>query len=145
MFFKVFSIVIILFALVARKNTKTPRFLGHRNGQLYKVPKSPNAVSSQTKVENKKVEALNFIGTLKESKKKIKEIIKNYDAKIIKEEDNYLHIVFTTGLMKYKDDVEFYFNEKDKKIDYRSESRLGYSDMGLNRKRYQEIKNKYEN
>ena len=41
--------------------------------------------------------------------------------------------------MRYVDDVEFYINEKNKIIHFRSASRIGYSDLGVNRKRMEEI------
>ncbi len=47
--------------------------------------------------------------------------------------------------MRFKDDLEFLFDEKEKLVHFRSESRLGHSDLGLNRKRYNELVNLYEN
>lgn len=58
---------------------------------------------------------------------------------MIKDEKNYIHAVFKTGGMKFKDDAEFYFDERNKLIHFRSASRVGYSDIGLNRKRYNKI------
>ena len=138
------SIIILLVAFMFVKNNITPKDLGVKDGKLAKMPNSPNAVSSQTDIEEKRVEPLIFSGDLENSKSKILNIIANYKtAEIVKNEKNYIHVIFKTSGMKYKDDVEFYFDESNKLIHFRSASRVGYSDMGLNKERYNEIKNKY--
>jgi uncharacterized protein (DUF1499 family) len=134
--------VIVVYMVV--KNNISPRNLGVNNGKLVKMPNKPNAVSSQTDEKDKKVEALEFKENLKTSKGKVISAIENYgDAKIIKNENNYIYAVFTTGKMKYHDDVEFYFDENEKRIHFRSASRIGYSDMGLNRDRYNKLRDVY--
>lgn len=45
--------------------------------------------------------------------------------------------------MKYHDDIEIYFDDSTKLIQYRSASRAGYSDMGLNRERYEKLVEAY--
>lgn len=133
---------IVIYMVV--KNNLTPNNLGVNNGQLAQMPNKPNAVSSQTEEKDKKVEALEFKGNLKDSKDQVVKAIENYgNAKIIKNESNYMYVVFTTGIMKYHDDVEFYFDELKKLIHIRSASRIGYSDMGLNRERYNKLKEFY--
>jgi uncharacterized protein (DUF1499 family) len=42
--------------------------------------------------------------------------------------------------MRFVDDVEFLFDDTNKKIHVRSASRVGYSDMGVNRKRVEELR-----
>ena len=134
--------VIIIYMFV--KNNLSPNYLGVNGGMLAKMPKTPNAVSSQTEEKDKKVEALEFKGNLVDSKKQVIKAIESYgNAKIIKNETNYIYVVVTTGIMKYHDDVEFYFDESKKLIQIRSASRIGYSDMGLNRERYNKIKEVY--
>jgi uncharacterized protein (DUF1499 family) len=134
--------VIVIYMVI--KNNLTPKNLGVNNGKLVKMPNKPNAVSSQTDEKDKKVEALEFKGNLKDSKENIIKAIENYgDAKIIKNENDYIYAVFTTGKMKYHDDVEFYFDDREKLIHFRSASRIGYSDMGLNRERYNKLRDVY--
>ncbi len=58
---------------------------------------------------------------------------------IIKEEPNYLYIENTSFLMRYVDDLEFYADDAKKTLHFRSASRLGKSDLGVNRKRVTEI------
>lgn len=142
---KIFSIIIVLLIVfMFILNNVWPKDLGVKNGKLSKMPNSPNAVSSQTSIESKKVEPLAFNGDLENSKRKILSIINNYKGtQIVKNEKNYIHVIFKTDVMRFKDDVEFYFDERNKLIHFRSASRVGYSDMGLNKERYNEIKNQY--
>lgn len=65
-------------------------------------------------------------------------------TKVEIEEDHYIHTVVTTKVLKFKDDVEFYFDPDERVIHFRSASRVGYSDFGVNKKRMQEISKKYE-
>jgi uncharacterized protein (DUF1499 family) len=136
--------VIVVYMVV--KNNLTPKNLGVNNGKLSKMPNKPNAVSSQTNEKDKQIEAMEFKVNLAASKERIIKAIETYgNAKIITNENNYIYAVFTTGKMKYHDDVEFYFDESEKLIHVRSASRIGYSDMGLNRERYNKLREIYNN
>ena len=122
------------------KNMITPSNLGVNQGKLAEMPKSPNAVSSQSDDPEKKVAPIPFKGDLNDSKEWIKQALEAYgNIRIVREEGNYIHAVSTTSKMKYHDDLEFYFDEESTLIHYRSASRIGYSDMGLNRERYESL------
>ena len=54
---------------------------------------------------------------------------------IITENPDYIYAEFTSFLFRFVDDVEFYFDEKNKTLHFRSASRLGSGDLGVNRKR----------
>ena len=63
-------------------------------------------------------------------------------ARIVKREPGYLYAQFTTRLMKYVDDAEFWFDPAAGVIQVRSASRLGKSDLGVNRERMESIRRK---
>ena len=65
-------------------------------------------------------------------------------VKIIKQTDAYVYAEFTTLIMRYTDDVEFYINEGKKVIDVRSASRVGKSDLGKNRSRIEDFRSKFK-
>lgn len=133
-------IILIMVVFMVVKNTKVPGGLGINQGKLAPMPKSPNAVSSLSDDPEKKVEPIPFNGDLNESKEWIKKALDTYgNIRILSEETNYIHAVNTTSQMKYNDDLEFYFDENTKLIQFRSASRVGYSDRGLNRKRYESL------
>ncbi|PKM57420.1 MAG: DUF1499 domain-containing protein [Firmicutes bacterium HGW-Firmicutes-3] len=134
-----------VFITMFTANNKAPK-LGVVEGRLTDMPQSPNAVSSQTTDEDKKVEPFPYKETLKLTKDGIKLAVKAYgNAEIVEEKADYLRLVFTTGLMRYKDDIEFYFDDQNKVVHFRSASRMGYSDMGKNRERYNVLYDYYIN
>jgi uncharacterized protein (DUF1499 family) len=121
-----------------------PKSLGVNNGQLSPMPQSPNAVSSQTDDAGKQVDALPMTGSGLQTKQKIIGCLTEMRGNVINNETgNYLHSVFTSRLMRFKDDVEFYIDESAKLVHFRSASRVGHSDLGANRKRYQAFKELY--
>ncbi len=114
-------------------------------GCISKMPTSPNAVSSQSDDDLYRVEPLTIKGEVTESIElflKACDQVGNYTIYVRK--SDYMHLIFTTKTMKYNDDVEIYIDEEAGLIHYRSGSRVGYSDMGLNRVRYNQIADYYE-
>ena len=53
-------------------------------------------------------------------------------------------IEVTSKIFGFVDDVEFYLNEPGV-IHFRSASRIGYSDLGVNRERMETIRNTFQN
>ena len=75
--------------------------------------------------------------------KTIKEIIENSPRSLIVELDgDYLHAEVTSKWMKYVDDLEVSFIPESSKLQVRSESRVGESDLGVNKKRIHLLKSK---
>jgi len=119
--------------------------LGVSNGTLQPLSGKPNAVSTQTDLQDMKMRPLPFKGTLADSKLHLLRILQSLDrVKIVKEEGTYIHAIFTSKVFRFKDDVEFYFDEAAQVIHFRSASRVGYSDWGVNRKRMEDITRRYE-
>ena len=73
--------------------------------------------------------------------KALKAIIESTpNARIVEMKPDYLYAEYTSGLMGFVDDVEFYVPPNGKIIHVRSASRLGHSDLGVNRKRIEAIR-----
>ena len=122
-----------------------PSTLGVQNGQLAACPNTPNCVSSQAPASDKEhsVAPIAFVGEGKGAIARLKTIIENSErTKIIEASDNYIYAEFASSLMGFVDDVEFYADDSAKVIQVRSASRLGQSDLGVNRKRVEEIRSK---
>jgi uncharacterized protein (DUF1499 family) len=64
-------------------------------------------------------------------------------SEIVTAENNYIHATFTSFLFRFVDDVEFSFDDETKVINVRSASRTGYSDLGVNRRRVEEIRKRF--
>ena len=75
---------------------------------------------------------------------KVKTIIKNSPrTEIIEIDDDYLHAEVTSRIMKYIDDLEISYSPDKNNIVIRSESRVGEGDFGVNKKRVENIINKF--
>ena len=75
--------------------------------------------------------------------KNIKELIESLPRSVIVDIDgDYLHAEITSKWMKYVDDLEVSFVPESSKLEIRSESRVGESDLGVNQKRVDLLKSK---
>jgi uncharacterized protein (DUF1499 family) len=127
---------------------RTPTDLGVHQGRL-KIPSSTdNSVSSQADLypdhpqrKYSSIAPLAVRGDGPNTIAKLKAIVEGMDgAKLITTAPDYLYAQYTTPLMKYVDDVEFWFDPKNNVIQVRSASRLGKGDLGMNRKRIELVR-----
>ena len=108
--------------------------------QLKPCPESPNCVSTQTQQKSKQMDPIPFELDPKEVLKVIKGVVENLpNTHLEKESLNYLHYTFKSAIFRFTDDVEFLIDAGQKLIHFRSASRTGYSDMGVNKKRMTEL------
>ena len=133
-----------LIASIFSFSGKRPANLGVKEGHLAECPKTPNCVSSQSADAAHNIEPLAFDAEPAEAFSKLKAVLQSQNnAKIIAEGENYLYAEFTSPIMGFVDDVEFYLDEGAKVIQVRSASRLGESDLGVNRQRIEAIRAKF--
>jgi uncharacterized protein (DUF1499 family) len=113
-------------------------------GALAPCPASPNCINSQSTDSVHAMPPLTYAGGQDSAMVELVRVINSLKrTKIITRKSDYLYVEFTTALMRYVDDVEFYFNDAKKTIDFRSASRIGYSDLGVNRKRMLEVTKRF--
>jgi uncharacterized protein (DUF1499 family) len=115
-----------------------PEALGVHEGGLAECPNTPNCVCSDCDRADK-MPPLEFSGDAASAKAALKAALQTKEIPVIEEQENYLHAAATTPLMRFKDDLEFLIVPEEKKIQFRSASRLGKSDLGKNRARLKEI------
>lgn len=119
-----------------------PTDLGFHNGYLKPASSKPNSVSSQAaagsdaaiapfKVSGDPAAFFAHVVSVVASQK---------GARIIQQTPTYAYAEFTSPLMGYVDDVEFALVPEQGVVHLRSASRLGYSDLGANRKRIEHIR-----
>ena len=58
---------------------------------------------------------------------------------IVTAEDHYIHCESRSFYFGFIDDIELLHNEQDSRICFRSESRVGYSDLGVNKRRIEKL------
>lgn len=118
-----------------------PSNLGVKEGRLAPCPGSPNCVSSQSRDKAHAIDPLLFTGDVAKAHEELERVLFSMKRSlIITETENYIHAEFTSALFRFVDDVEFWFDEKGSLIHVRSASRLGHSDLGVNRKRVETIR-----
>jgi len=122
---------------------KRPNNLGVNNGKLAACPNSPNCVSSQSTDAVHQIAPLTFNTSPEQAIANLKSIIQSLPrTTIITETSDYLYAEFKSALMGFVDDVEFYLDRNTNVIQVRSASRLGQSDLGVNRQRIETIRAK---
>lgn len=122
-----------------------PTTIGVNNGKLAGCPSTPNCVSSQVAEIDREhtIIPLKLADDNLTTMAKLKQVIQGIpNNKIVKETDRYLYAEFKSKLMGFVDDVEFYIDNDNKIIQVRSASRLGESDLGVNRQRIEDIRAK---
>lgn len=134
------GVVICVFSgLLAACAGERPNNLGVRDGRLSSCPSSPNCVSSQASDEHHRVAPLAFNGDPDRAFARLKLILeKRGDTFIIEDKPGYLRAELRTTF--FVDDGEFLLDRVGRVIHIRSASRLGYSDLGKNRSRMEEIR-----
>lgn len=108
---------------------------------LRTCPDNPNCVSTQATGEGHAIAPFQYKKSRAEAKEALKSVIGTLPrTKLIDEDESYLHYEFTSLLFRFVDDVEFLFDDNAKMIHFRSASRIGYSDLGVNRKRMEQVR-----
>jgi uncharacterized protein (DUF1499 family) len=131
------AFVMVVFDLFSKR----PDDLSPKDGKLQPCPNSPNCVSTFATDELHKIEPFPFGDSPDEALARLKTaILLQPRVQIITATDRYLHVEFTTALLRFVDDVEFLIDPDQKVIHFRSASRIGYSDLGANRKRMDAIR-----
>lgn len=122
---------------------KRPTNIGVKSGRLASCPNTPNCVNSQSEEALHRIKPLTYNSTPTQAMADLKTVIQSLEKmKIITETENYLYGEFTSTFWGFVDDVEFLLDESEEVIHVRSASRLGQSDLGVNRKRIETIRAK---
>lgn len=125
--------------LISRAEGQT----GLVNGRLQPCPDRPNCVGSQEPAPDSRVEPIRHQASAQQAEQAIRRVMGELPrCRLAAESEQYLHFTVTTRWLRFVDDVEFLIDDQKKLIDLRSASRLGYSDLGVNRQRVEEIRRK---
>lgn len=125
-----------------------PADLGVDGGKLKRPSKTPNSVSSQAdlwpghpQAAYARIAPLALVGDGPATLARIKAIIASTPgAQLVSEKPGYLYATFSSRLMKYTDDVEFWLDPAAGVVQVRSASRLGRRDFDVNRSRIEAIR-----
>jgi uncharacterized protein (DUF1499 family) len=115
--------------------------LGVSNGHLASCPASQNCVVSQDADEKHAINPITYhLDRDKAQEILLKVLTVVPRTKVIEQTDNYIHAISKSRIFRFVDDVEFYFPPNEPVIHLRSASRIGESDLGVNRRRVEQIR-----
>lgn len=125
-----------------------PSDLGVKDGRLKPPAHTPNSVSSQAdlypnhpQAQYAAIAPLDYQGDAKAAMAKLVGALQAQPGTVIvSQTDDYLYAQSTTQLLRFTDDVEFWLDATQQKIQVRSASRIGRKDFGVNRQRIEAIR-----
>ena len=108
-------------------------------------PPTPNCVSSETLSKAKFIKRFKTGDRPEESWELLTDILeKTSNCRVISQDNSYIHAEFRTRILRFVDDVEFRLESETREIAVRSASRVGYSDLGTNRRRLERLRGEVE-
>lgn len=128
--------------------TKVPD-LGMVEGRLQPCPDRPNCVCSELypdRQQRHNIPPIVVSGKeIGRAWKLLRDSIEMSGGAVISETDSYLHAEFASKFFRFVDDIEIRLDRDTGMIHLRSASRVGHSDLGINRKRIETIWNNFGN
>lgn len=127
-----------------------PGDLGVHAGKLKQPSETANSVSSQALLwaghaqrEQAHIAPLAVRGDASTTMARLQALLQAQPGvSIVDSRSDYLYVRYETRLMKFVDDVEFWFDAGSGVIQVRSASRLGRKDFGVNRRRIEDLREK---
>jgi uncharacterized protein (DUF1499 family) len=108
--------------------------------KLPPCPESPNCVVSENETAVSRIEPLLFAGPPEQAWAVLRQVVVQNGGTIRQDQNNYLWTTFTSRIFRFVDDVEFRLDAGHGMIHVRSASRVGHSDLGVNRKRVEKLR-----
>jgi uncharacterized protein (DUF1499 family) len=141
-------IAVVLAGQIGLLKGQAPADIGVHAGRLKPPAATPNSVSSQADLYPNhpqrgyaSIAPLAFSGSAQDAMQRLAAILKNTErCTIVKQQPDYLYAQCTTALLRFTDDVEFWLDPVASVFQMRSASRLGQSDLGVNRARMEKIR-----
>jgi len=143
-------LLVLLAGQLGLMQGRPPGGIGVHDGKLKPPSNADNSVSSQARAwpdhprrEAAHIEPLRLVGDGAATMSRLREIVATMSgARIATAREDYLYVQFTTPVMKYVDDAEFWLDRGAGVVQVRSASRLGSHDFGVNRRRIEEIRSR---
>lgn len=111
------------------------------NAQLKPCPKSPNCVSTEATDRTHAIAPFRYSGSASDALQHLHDVLKRLPrTKIVSTDATTIRAEFKTALFGFVDDGIFIVDDATKTIRFRSASRVGHSDLGVNRRRMEAIR-----
>jgi len=133
----IFAVVVLARFAMLGHSSRAGQAPGLLSGTLSPCPDKPNCVCSEfVEAAAHYIAPLNFSGVpSEEAWSDISQIVEELGGKIAVASDEYIAATFESSLFGFIDDVECRLEPSKERIQIRSASRVGHSDLGVNRKR----------
>ncbi|MTT30940.1 DUF1499 domain-containing protein [Terrilactibacillus sp. BCM23-1] len=114
---------------------------GVNNGQLLPCSKWPNGVSTDHRDPNRRMVPLSYKEvSMDTANSYLQDVLSTIPKTTIKVNDgHYVHVEYKTPILNLPHDAEFYFDEDKKILQFRSVSRVGIADFGMNKRWLQAV------
>lgn len=109
-------------------------------GQLASCPSSPNCICSEYPEDVEHFSEPVTMSIDGQSAALLQQVAEAIGGKLQSKDDNYLGFTFTSRVFRFVDDFELRLDPEHDLVHIRSASRVGYSDLGVNRKRVERFK-----
>jgi len=107
-------------------------------------PRTPNCVSTQAERPSQRTEPIPYTGPLSAARERMLLVLRGYPrTKVVEEGPDVLRAECRSRIFRFVDDVEIRFDDQAKLIHFRSASRLGRRDFGVNRERMDTIRQEF--
>lgn len=111
---------------------------------LAPCPDRPNCVSTEEDDAARRMEPIPFEGSAELAEKRLVEIVDSMrGGRLRSRRDGHLHAEFTSLVLRFVDDVDLVVDDEAGVVRFRSASRLGHWDLGANRRRMEEIRERF--
>ena len=115
--------------------------VGLEAGHLAPCPATNNCVVSQNADAKHTIAPITYHGDRDTALKTLLKVLTVVPrTEVVEQTDNYIHALSKSRIFKFTDDVEFYLPADESVIHIRSASRVGESDLGVNRRRMEQIR-----
>lgn len=112
--------------------------------RLKPCPRTPNCVSTQATRDDQRMDPIPYRGDLETARSLLLEILDEEPRVDIDDlRERVIQTVFTTRIMRFRDDVVFLLDPDQRMIHFRSASRIGRSDWGANRRRMERLSERF--
>ena len=119
-----------------------PAHLATPVAELEACPSTPNCVSSASSEEASQIEPLRLAVAPDAAWQALRKAVSELPrTRVVTDQEGYLHAESRSALIGYVDDLELMLRADDGEIiDIRSASRVGRSDLGVNRQRVESLR-----
>ena len=138
-------VTFIAAARLVNRFAATPTALGVVDGNLAPCPDSPNCVCTQSTDPRNRLApvALADAAAMRERIRTALSLMPR--THVVADTDGYFHAECRSWLCGFVDDVEIYLDTQQGQVHIRSASRIGYYDLGVNRRRVETLRSRLLN